>query len=122
MPYRLLADMAVLAHGLFVLFVVGGGVAVLRWPRLAWLHLPAAVWGVVIEFTGWVCPLTYLENHFRQLGGDTGYGGSCIQHYLEPLLYPMGLTSRSQVVMGLGALGINAAIYGRLWRKGSHPG
>ena len=117
MPYPLLADLAVLAHTMFVLFVVGGGLAVLRWPRLAWLHLPAAIWGVVIELTGWVCPLTYLENHFRRLGGEAGYSGTFIQQYLEPLLYPLGLTLRSRVMLGLGVLGINTAIYVYLGRK-----
>ncbi len=119
MFYLVLADLAVLAHALFVLFVVGGGLAVLRWPRLAWLHLPAATWGVAIEFTGWICPLTYLENHFRRLGGEAGYGGTFIHHYLEPLLYPLGLTLRHQLLLGIGALVINAAIYAYLWRKGS---
>jgi len=122
MIFSLLADLAVLVHAMFVLFVVCGGLAVLRWPRLAWLHLPAAIWGTFIEFKGWICPLTYLENHFRRLGGAVGYGGSFIEHYLEPLLYPLGLTSRFQVIMGIGVLGLNAAIYFRLWRKGSRTG
>ena len=117
MIFSLLADMAVLAHAMFVLIVVCGGLAVLRWPRLAWLQLPAAMWGAVIELKGWICPLTYLENHFRRLGGEAGYGGSFIEHYLEPLLYPLGLTSRSRVMMGMGVLGINAAVYLCLWWK-----
>jgi len=117
MIFSLLADLAVLVHAMFVLFVVCGGLAVLRWPRLAWLHLPAAIWGVIIELQGWICPLTYLENHFRRLGGEAGYGGSFIEHYLEPLLYPLGLTSHSQVIMAMGVLGINAAVYFRLWWK-----
>jgi len=119
MIYSLLADLTVLVHTAFVLFVVCGGLAVLRRPRLAWLHLPAAIWGVVIEFTGWVCPLTPLENRFRSLAGEGGYAGSFIDHYLVPILYPPGLTARAQVVMGIGVLGINAAIYCRLWTKGS---
>jgi len=118
MIFSLLADLAVVVHVIFVLFVVCGGLVVLRWPRLAWLQLPSALWGAIIELEGWVCPLTYLENHFRRLGGAVGYGGSFIEHYLEPLLYPLGLTSRFQVVMGIGVLGLNAALYFRLWRKG----
>lgn len=117
MIYSLLADLTVLVHVIFVLFVICGGVAVLHWPRLAWFHLPAAVWGVIIELKGWICPLTHLENRFRRLGGETGYDGSFIEHYLEPLLYPSGLTSRSQLLIGLGVLGINAALYGCLWWK-----
>ena len=118
MVYLLLADAIVVIHLLFVLFVVCGGLAVLRWPRLARLHLPAAVWGVVIELTGWVCPLTPLENRLRRLGGESGYTGSFIEHYLEPIIYPPGLTARSQLFMGLGILVLNAALYGRLWRRG----
>jgi hypothetical protein len=119
MLYRLLADLAVLAHALFVLFVVCGGLAVLRWPRLMWLHLPAAAWAAVVEFEGWICPLTYVENYFRRMGGEGSYDVSFIEHYLEPILYPSGLTSRSQVVMGLGVVGINAGIYALVWRKRS---
>jgi len=115
MIFSVLADLAVLVHVLFVLFVICGGLAVLRWPRLAWLQVPAALWGGIIEIKGWICPLTYLENHFRQMGGAVGYGGSFIEHYLEPLLYPLGLTARFQVIMGLGVLGFNAALYVRLW-------
>jgi hypothetical protein len=117
MRYLLLADLLVLVHALFVLFVVLGGLAVLRWPRLAWLHLPAAAWGVAIELGGWLCPLTYLENHFRRLGGAAGYGGSFIEHYLEPLLYPLALTEQTQLALGLTALCVNLGVYLRLWRR-----
>lgn len=117
MRYTLLADLVVLVHALFVLFVVLGGVAVLRWPRLAWLHLPSAVWGVAIEMGGWVCPLTYLENRFRRLGGEAGYNRSFIEQYLEPLLYPLGLTEQSQLILALTALVINLAIYIHLWLR-----
>ena len=119
MFYRSLADLVVLVHALFVLFVVFGGLAVLRRLRLAWLHLPAAIWGALVEFNGWICPLTYVENHFRRLGGEGNYDVSFIEHYLEPILYPSGLTSKSQLVMGLGVVGINAVIYAFLWRKRS---
>ena len=111
MLYSFLADLVLLVHGLFVLFVVCGGVAVLRWPRLAWLHLPAALWGVMIEWGGWFCPLTDLENHWRYGGGESGYAGGCISHYLEPLLYPRGLTRSGQLLLGLLALLFNAALY-----------
>ena len=117
MPFALLADLVVLVHTLFVLFVVLGGLLVLRWPRLAWLHLPAAVWGVAIELGGWICPLTDLENHFRQLAGLAAYRGTFIERYLEPLLYPAGLTPQSQVILGLAALAGNLLIYLLVWRK-----
>lgn len=117
MIYPFLADLAMLAHALFVLFVVFGGLAVLRRPGLAWLHLPAAAWGAVVELAGWICPLTYLENHFRRLGGEAGYVGDFIGHYLEPVLYPAGLTRKAQVIMGLGVLVGNTIIYLILWRR-----
>lgn len=117
MLYALLADLVVLVHALFVLFVVFGGLAVLRWRRLAWLHLPAAVWGVAIELGGWICPLTYLENYFRQLGGGSGYSVTFIEQYLEPVLYPLGLTEVSQIFFGLAAFLVNLTIYALIWRK-----
>ncbi len=116
MLYRVLADLVVLVHALFVLFVVGGGIVVLRWRRLAWLHLPAAAWGVAIELGGWVCPLTYLENYFRRMGGETGYSGTFIGRYVEPLLYWPGLTRHYQLTLGLAAFLINLAFYVLIWR------
>jgi hypothetical protein len=85
---------------------------VLRWTRVAWLHVPAAVWGVVIEYTGWICPLTPLENSFRVRGGGAGYSGGFIEHYVQPLLYPAGLTRSTQVVLGSLVLILNLAAYG----------
>ena len=117
MRYSLLADATVLLHALFVLFVVCGGLAVLHWPSLAWFHLPAVVWGVSIECVGGICPLTYLENYWRRRGGAAGYSGSFIQQYLEPLLYPLGLTQHSQIVLGLSALLVNIVVYWCLWRR-----
>lgn len=120
MGYATLADLVVLVHALFVLFVVAGGVAVLRWPRLAWLHLPAAVWGAAIELGGWVCPLTDLENHFRRLGGEAGYRGTFIERYLEPLLYPLGLTRQLQYILALTVVLLNLLVYLRLWHCWRH--
>ena len=114
MTYILLADMVVLLHFLFVIFVVFGGLLVLRWKRVVWLHLPAAAWGVAIELGGWICPLTPMENRFRRMGGEAGYSGSFIERYLEPLLYPLGLTRHTQLVFGLAVLLVNLAIYARL--------
>jgi len=121
MIFSVLADLAVVFHIMLVLFVLFGGLAVVRRPYLAWLHLPAAVWGTFIEFKGSICPLTYLENYFRHLEGKADYSGSFVEHYLEPLLYPLGLTTRSQTMMGMVVLGLNAATYGYLWWKRSHP-
>lgn len=109
--YSFLADAVLVLHGVFVLFVVLGGLLVLRWPRLAWLHVPAAVWGVAVEFAGWYCPLTPLENRFRALAGDAMYEGDFVARYLLPVIYPDGLTRRSQIVLGLFALAMNIGIY-----------
>lgn len=121
MLYGALADLSVFIHALFVLFAVFGGLAVLRWKRLVWAHLPAAAWGVAVELGGWVCPLTYLENHFRRLAGEAGYQGGFIERYLEPLLYPLGLTQRSQIFFGFAVLLINLVLYSIVWRR-AKPG
>ena len=117
MLYRLLADVITVVHFVFVLFVVAGGIAVLKWPRLAWLHVPAAVWGALIEFTGWGCPLTPLENHLRALGGEAGYEGSFLAHYLLPILYPAALTAQVQILLGLGVVVINVGFYGWMFAR-----
>jgi hypothetical protein len=121
--YRWLADAVLVLHLGFVLFVVVGGLLVLRWPRVAWLHFPAAIWGVLIEYSGWICPLTPLENSFRTRGGQTGYSGGFIQHYIEPVLYPAGLTRAAQVALGSLLLILNLAAYGFMisrMRRTSH--
>ena len=112
MIYRALADFVLVLHLCFVLFVVLGGLLVIRRPRLAWLHIPAAIWGVLIEYSGWICPLTPLENSFRIRGGEAGYSGGFIEHYIQPTLYPAGLTRSTQLVLGSLALIVNLAAYG----------
>jgi len=112
LTYRALADLVLVVHLAFVLFVVLGGLLVLRWPRVALLHVPAAIWGVLIEYTGWICPLTPLENSLRRSGGEAGYSGGFIQHYIQPLLYPAGLTRGTQIVLGSLALLVNLTAYG----------
>ena len=117
MHYRLLADLVLVVHAAFVAFVMLGGLAVLRWPRLAWLHLPVVLWGAGIEFFGGICPLTPLENRWRQLAGDQGYAGGFVDHYIVTLLYPDGLTRSVQVALGLLVLVVNVAIYAYAWRR-----
>jgi hypothetical protein len=117
MPCAILADLVLLVHALFVLFVLLGGFVVLLRPRLAVYHLPAVVWGVVIEVGGCVCPLTYLENHFRRLAGESGYGGTFVGNCLERILYPLDLSKQFQVLLGLLILFINLTIYLHIWRK-----
>jgi len=117
MIYRVLADLLVLLHLAFVLFVVLGGLLVLRRRGWAWLHLPAAAWGALIEFAGWVCPLTPLEVDFRVLGGEAGYAGGFMEHYVIPLLYPGGLTRAHQIGLGLFVAAVNFAVYGWVVQK-----
>jgi nitrate reductase gamma subunit len=117
MAYRTLADLVVGAHALFVVFVVAGGLLALRWPWVAAVHLPAAVWGALIEFQGWICPLTPLENSLRASAGQAGYQGGFIEHYLLPVLYPAGLTQGVQVVLGSLVIAVNLVVYGLLLRR-----
>ncbi|MFZ0107634.1 MAG: DUF2784 domain-containing protein [Thiobacillus sp.] len=116
----ILADLLVVLHLLFVAFVVAGGFLLLRWPKLAWLQVPAAVWGAAIEFSSGICPLTPLENHLRALGGEAGYSVSFIERYLMPILYPANLTVPIQIVLGGIVVAVNLAAYGlaiRAWRR-----
>jgi hypothetical protein len=115
--YRLLADLVVALHVCFVAFVVAGGFLVLRRPALVWAHVPAAVWGALIEYVGWVCPLTPLENMLRRRGGAAGYTGGFIEHYVLPVLYPMGLTRHVQMVLGTLVVAVNVVVYGVLARR-----
>ena len=111
MLYRFLADAVVVVHLGFVVFVVAGGFLVFRWPRAAWIQLPAAVWGVLVEWSGWVCPLTPLENWLRAHGGQAGYAGGFVERYLLPVLYPASLTRGAQVLLGAAALAANLIAY-----------
>ena len=117
MPYGLLADLTVLVHFAFVLWVVLGGLLVLRRPWLAWLHLPAAIWGAAIEFGGWICPLTPLELRLRDLAGEAGYTGGFVEHYILPVLYPTGLTREVQIALGLVVLVVNVTVYVMVIRR-----
>ena len=112
MAYNLLADGVVLIHLAFVLFAVLGALLIIRWRKVLWLHLPAAVWAAWIEFSGKICPLTPLENWLRMKGGGSGYAGDFVGHYLMPILYPSGLTPKVQFVLGGVVIGVNLIIYG----------
>ena len=128
MMYSLLADLVLIVHLAFVLFVLCGGLFVLRWRWIAWLHLPAAIWGAVVEFTGWICPLTPLENWLRVRGDSTGYAGDFLSYYLLALLYPEGLSRPIQLLLGILVIAVNLGVYGwiltnrrlRNVGKGSH--
>jgi hypothetical protein len=117
MTWRLLADLTVGVHGAFIAFVVLGGfiVAWRRW--FVWLHVPAVVWAIWIEFAGGICPLTPLENRFRDLAGQEGYEGGFIAHYLTPLIYPEGLTREMQYALGAFVFAVNVVAYALVCRR-----
>jgi hypothetical protein len=111
MAYRILADAVLVMHLAFILFVVAGGLLVLRSRRVAWLHLPAVAWGALIEFMGWICPLTPLEVWARSQAGETGYTGGFVEHYLLPVVYPEALTRDVQIALGSLVLIVNVCVY-----------
>jgi len=117
---RLLADVVVVFHLLFISFAVGGGILVMRWRRVMWVHLPAVAWAVLVEAMSWPCPLTPLENYFRRRGGEAGYPGGFIEHYIWPVIYPEELTDQVQLLIGGFVFCVNVAAYAiviaRWWR------
>jgi hypothetical protein len=115
--YAALAAAVLVAHLGFVAFVALGGLLALRWPRVVWVHVPAALWGAAIEFGGWICPLTPLENELRTRAGLSPYGGDFVARYLMPLIYPDGLTRGVQMALGAGTLVVNAVIYAAVFRR-----
>ncbi len=121
MLYRVLADVVVGVHLGFIVFVIFGGFLGIRWPRVAWVHVPAFLWGGGIALLGWICPLTYLENHFRVKGAAAGYSSSFVEAYLMPIIYPerlFGSFPRSGfILIGIFILALNAVIYWRLYRR-----
>ncbi len=112
MLYSVLADGVLLFHLGFILFVGGGGLVVLRWPKVVWLHIPVAAWGVWIELSGNICPLTPLENALRRMAGEQGFSGGFIEHYLLPIIYPPGLTRGVQLTLAALVVALNVAVYG----------
>jgi hypothetical protein len=117
MLYRWLADLTAAAHLGFVVFVVLGGLLSLKHLRWSWVHVPAALWGVGIEWSGGTCPLTPLENWLRLKAGEAGYAGGFVEHYLLPVLYPADLTRTVQVLLGATALALNLVVYAIVWRR-----
>lgn len=115
------ADVVVALHAAFVVFVVLGGLAALRWPRTALLHVPAAAWGAAVEFAGWTCPLTPLEVALRHAAGEAGYAEGYLAQYLWPLLYPVGLTQEVQWLLGAAVVVVNIAVYGWVIRSRVRP-
>lgn len=117
MSYSIAANAIAMLHFAFIVFVVLGGLAVLRWPLLMWIHLPAAIWGALIEFAGWYCPLTTWENQLLRRAGEAGYANGFVEHYLFAVIYPDGLTRTMQIGLGLLVLAINIAVYIRVFQR-----
>jgi len=113
----LTADAVLLLHLVFILFAACGGLAVLRWPRLAWLHLPTVAWAALIEFGGWICPLTPLEVALRRAAGQAGYEGGFVAHYVGALVYPEGLARADQIALGVAVLLLTAGVYALIVRN-----
>ncbi len=116
MIYRVSADLLVILHLCYVLFVLIGGWLIIKWRRLIWLHLPAVIWGALVEFADWYCPLTTWENWLHQKGAEAGYSTDFIQHYLLAALYPDFLNRGVQILLGALVIGVNGIFYG-LWLK-----
>jgi hypothetical protein len=117
MIYGLMADAVLGTHVAFVVFVVAGGILVVRWPRAAWIHVPCALWGALVEVAGWICPLTPLEVSLRRRAGEAGYAEGFLEHYVTPVLYPAGLTREIQVLLGVLVVILNVAVYAWAWRR-----
>ena len=121
MFFRFLADTIIVVHFLFILFVVFGGLLVFRWRKALWLHAPAVIYGVLIEFFGWICPLTYLEVWLLERGGMESYGSGFVEHYIVPVIYPENLTKMHHVMLGLSVIVLNMLVYGWvICKKVSH--
>jgi hypothetical protein len=121
MIHRIAADLVLLLHLAFIVFVVLGGGLVLIRPRLSWVHLPAVIWGAFVELAGLVCPLTPLENRLRVASGSAGYTGGFIDRHLIPVVYPPDLSRPIQIALGLAVVLINAVFYALLVRRGYRP-
>lgn len=117
MMYRIATDLLVILHLGFIVFVVAGGVLCIKWRKLIWIHIPAIIWGTVIELSGWICPLTPLENYFRRKSGEAAYAGDFVSQYLVPVIYPESLTREIQWLLALAVLVINGAVYTIIVKK-----
>lgn len=117
MGYHAAATATALLHLAFIIFVIAGGLLALRWKWVPWLHLPAAIWGVLIELGGWSCPLTSWENFFLRRAGSAGYDDGFIAHYAFALIYPVVLTRNLAIAIGVFVLLLNGAIYAWIIRR-----
>lgn len=120
MLHRVLADLVLALHLAFIVFVIAGGLAALRWRWMPWVHLPAASWGVFIELSGGVCPLTPLEIALRRAAGASGYAGGFVEHYVLPVIYPTWLSPPTQLALAAIVVAVNAGVYAYVWRHRLH--
>jgi hypothetical protein len=123
MLYSIAADILLVLHLAFIVFVMLGGLLLLKWQWFIYLHLPTVVWGILVELQGWLCPLTPLEQQFRTLAGESGYSGGFVQHYLLPIIYPAGLTREVQTILAASVIATNLVIYAVIYvkyRRGRH--
>lgn len=117
MIYRVMADVLVVLHLAFVIYAIGGGLLAFRWGWTVIVHLPAMLWGVVVESMGWVCPLTPMEIELRHAAGLAGYQGGFVDHYVLPILYPGDLGRSAHLLLGVALLGFNLVVYLLLLRR-----
>ncbi len=115
MIYRALADLVLVLHLAFIVFAVAGGLLALRWRWAPLVHLPAALWGVLVQVSGRLCPLTPLENALRGAAGEAGYAGGFIEHYLVPTIYPVALSPQVGLLLASLVVLANALAYSIVW-------
>ncbi len=117
MFYQIVADLVVIAHLLFIIFALFGGLLVILRGYLVFFHVPAVIWASLISFKGWLCPLTPLENYLRSAAGTEGYADGFVEHYLIPVIYPVDLTSTIQIIFGIIVVIVNLGIYAFIYYK-----
>ncbi|MDX1651363.1 MAG: DUF2784 domain-containing protein [Brumimicrobium sp.] len=122
MFFKILADLVVIIHFVFILYVIFGGLIVLKYRKTVFLHIPCAIWGCLIMFAGWICPLTYIENDLREAAGTETYSDGFIQHYIIPIIYPENLTRELQAILGFSVLVLNIIVYSILIKRLSTKG
>jgi hypothetical protein len=120
MIYRVLADLILVTHFAFAIFTVLGGLLVLRWRSLLWVHLSSALWGVVIQWANWTCPLTPIESYLREVGGEASYRGGFVEHYVSMVLYPENLTVELRYLLGIVLIVVNLMVYGYMFLRKWH--
>jgi len=117
--YEFLATFTLIIHFLFIVYVILGGLLFFIKHWTIYFHIPAFLYGVYVEFTQSICPLTYLENFFLSKAKVAMYSTSFIQNYLIPIIYPVNLTKELQIILGISLIVINVIIYGIIFAKSS---